>query len=166
VKKPLTVISTKLAAFKRASAARKVIDIDAYTRERDRLDEPINAALAEVNGKASAFAIYSAERIRRIAEMVEQRLADDGVPFIDRVDITVLYTPAGPATKSYRYGVISTSVLLQRNANGSWVLYSMCRTMIAPGERETLRVNIPPRTRDAIVKHALRLYNPIAERAS
>jgi uncharacterized protein (DUF1697 family) len=101
--------------------------------------EQIERALAEVNGKAEAFAITTAEQVERIANRCEKALAH--IAKSRRIGVIVTHRPAGPSALSYGYSAISTQVEIRRFASG-WFLVNISKVSVQPKIKEILRIEI------------------------
>lgn len=115
----------------------------------------IDEALEAANGKAASFALTKASEIIAIARMSEQRIADLSVR--SRNGVTVQFTPAGPTASSYKYGAISTEVVLERRGAG-WYLIGVRRTTLYPRARQRLMINISRAQADEIARRALSAF--------
>ena len=103
----------------------------------------IEAALAEVNGKATAHTLTQHIDLELLARRAETRLNGSGVPKKDWRGIRVVYRPEGPG-KSYarkaRY-FITTRVVLEYRASGwALVLAERAETWADAKEIFTIRV--------------------------
>lgn len=138
------------------AAARR--DADTAHAEIMRLDAPIEAALRAANGRAKSFAITYASDIRTIADEAEGALEASGIPKAERAGARLTYTPAGPRANAYKYAAASTTVELERAANGYWYLVSVKACQIYPRQSRTFTLTISEAQRDAVIKRALEPY--------
>ena len=136
-----------------------------------RLSGPVNAALADVNGKASAFTVSDFVSaftvsdfvaVRGLARRAEKQMAESGVPLDARQGARLVYRPAGPAAKSYKYAVITTQITLDRASNGRWYLTGAERAETYPAAGERFSLTITPAAREAVIAHALKPYGEVA----
>jgi len=122
----------------------------------------VNAALADVNGKASAFAITSWAQVMEVAQEAERRLEAAGLPKAARKGAVVAYRPAGPSAKAYKYASRSTDIWLLRGAS-DWFLTHVYGAVVYPLDKEKVTTNITREQRAIIVDHALGpffIYDP------
>ena len=156
-----------------------------------RLSGPVNAALADVNGKASAFTVSDFVSaftvsdfvsafaftvsdfvsaftvsdfvaVRGLARRAEKQMAESGVPLDARQGARLVYRPAGPAAKSYKYAVITTQITLDRASNGRWYLTGAEHAETYPAAGERFSLTITPAAREAVIAHALKPYGEVA----
>ena len=115
------------------------------------------AALAAVNGRAKTHALTLACELERVAERVEKRLKDSGVPKKLWRGVKVTFRPKGPG-KAYerksRY-FLTTLVTLEYRAGG-WALIHAEKYEGWADSPERLSMTVPQVVRDRIVEHATR----------
>lgn len=114
----------------------------------------IEAALAEVNGKATAFTVATYHAVAVYAEAIEKRLDASRLPKAERNGVTATIRPAGPTANAYKYAAKSTTVTLQRGAK-DWYLTAVTDASVYPRERERVTIKISEAQRDAISRKAL-----------
>jgi len=121
----------------------------------------VNAALADVNGKASAFAITSWAQVMEVAQEAERRLEAAGLPKATRKGAVVAYRPAGPSAKAYKYAARSTRVTITRGSS-DWYLTDVQAVSVYPRSVEQTATNISPEQRAIIIDHALEAFRVVA----
>ena len=89
-------------------------------------------------------------------------MAESGVPLDARQGARLVYRPAGPAAKSYKYAVITTQITLDRASNGRWYLTGAERAETYPAAGERFSLTITPAAREAVIAHALKPYGEVA----
>lgn len=82
----------------------------------------IEAALAEVNGKATAHAYTTVQEIIEIAERGEKKLESLGVIKSARKGAGVWATSGGMVANSYKYSRTVTHVKLERRSADWWLV--------------------------------------------
>ena len=107
----------------------------------------IQAELDRVNGSAKAFTINSPADLQFVADEAEKRLAL--LPKADRAGAQADYTPAGPACRAYKYGAVSTKIMIERRSV-AWYLIAVTR--VTAHARDPARVSVadPSATPDPI----------------
>lgn len=120
----------------------------------------IQAELDDINGRATAFTVCSAESVFALAARAELYLADHGIPISDRAAAKVTLRPAGPTANSYKYGAVSTEVTLRRRAGGlnRWVLEAVERASVYPRNPERFAVMISDLAARNAVKRTLAAF--------
>lgn len=116
--------------------------------------EALAAALAAVNGRATAHTLASCQ-VSALADRIEKDLLGRGVPKKHLKGTRVTYTPAGPG-KSYARkarSVVSTRVELERGASG-WFLTEAERVEPWADSPERLVIHVTPGAREAIETRA------------
>ena len=119
--------------------------------------EEIQAALAVVNGRATTHTLTHSYELKRVAEGVEKRLTDSGVPKKLWRGVTVTHIPAGPgkayARKSRNF--ITTRVTLEYRAGG-WALIHAEKYESWSDSSEHLALSVPQAVHDRVVEYATR----------
>jgi hypothetical protein len=123
----------------------------------DETTAKIVDALANVNGRVTAFALTSAELVRDVVRLAELRLASNRVPLADRGGAMMTYRPAGPAARSYKYRAASTEIKLRRGTGKSavWHLEDVSRVDVYPGASEKILLTITDRAMRNVIKRSL-----------
>ena len=119
------------------------------------LTAPAEAALAETNGRASAFCVTSASELRTFAASAEAEMARSGIPLALRGGAIVRARHAGPSAKAYKWPAKATIVTLTRDSKGQWFLTSIAATTVYPKGAAVFGIDISPAARDAVIKHAM-----------
>lgn len=114
--------------------------------------DKIDAALAEVNGRATDFTIVHHVYVTKAAAQAEAML--DALPKAERPGASATFLPAGPSAG--RWGVAAKSTLLhmERRATG-WFLTSVEEEQVYPKQGERLRLTITEAQRDEIARRAV-----------
>ena len=112
----------------------------------------VEAALAEVNGRADRFTVTSYAAVRDVADRAEEMLA--ALPLCDRAGATVEYRPSGPYAKAYKHSALSTVIRLTRTSGGWW-LTDCIRTEVWPSAAERFVVGISSDQAGIIARKAL-----------
>lgn len=99
----------------------------------------INAELAKVNGKAESFTITCTNQILQAIKRAEQKLS--AIPKSQWRGAQVMFRPAGPFAKCYKYNAKSTRVYLERGAT-DWFLVKIQEDAVSPKEKEFLHLTI------------------------
>ncbi|MGY9039400.1 MAG: hypothetical protein ACKVLA_16435 [Rhodobacterales bacterium] len=94
----------------------------------------IDKALADVNGKASAFTIQDAAALTSYAVLAERKLAEI-LPKSGWKGAKVRCHPAGPKSSSYRNTAKSTECVLERGGN-AWFLTECGEGRVHPKSRQ------------------------------
>lgn len=115
----------------------------------------IEAALADVNGRATANTITTAGAVERICEAVESDMLARGATKKTLQGMVVRYIPAGPGAKAYKYCALTTEIRCARTAGG-WFLLSCARAEMQPTEKAIRAISLPDAAKQQIVDHALR----------
>jgi hypothetical protein len=93
----------------------------------------ITAALAEVNGKATAHTYTHAHQVAKIAEEAEAELEALGIPKKHRAGARYAAQSGSQLPKAYKHGAITTGVTLTRNSTG-WTVASVSQITLYPGQ--------------------------------
>jgi len=126
----------------------------------------IEAALAAINGRASAFATTSFARIAEIVGMAEKQIAI--LPRSSRVGVSISHIPAGPSAKAYGHSAVSTRVTLEWKSAG-WHLVGVERTKVYPRSPERVRISLSLRQAEEIARRSVSSFvirKPACEDAS
>ena len=91
----------------------------------------IEAHLAGVNGRASAFTIKSFHQVCAIAAAAKADLAANFPSLGADVDLVIEYRRAGPSANSYRYAATTTEVFVARQG-GAWHYIGANRSKLDP----------------------------------
>lgn len=113
----------------------------------------IEAALQTVNGKATAFTVTDPNAVVILANEGEARLAV--VNKANRAGTTLTYRPAGPSANAYKYGTISTRVMLRRGGD-AWFLTDVERVEVFPKQAELNLLIISKAATEDVHRHAMR----------
>jgi hypothetical protein len=114
----------------------------------------VEAALAEVNGRATSHTVTSYGEVTDVIKRAEALLDKRGVAKSNRVGVTVRFTPAGPSAKAYKYAAKSTTITLRRR-KGDWVLEGVEATEVYPRSPERLLVGVSPEVANLIRSRAM-----------
>jgi hypothetical protein len=114
----------------------------------------VEAALAKVNGKASAFTATAGD-VQREAERAEKTLEARGVTKANRSGCALLYRPGGPSANRYEYAAISTHVRLERGSK-DWFLTVVVRDTVYPKTPEKRELLITLAAQEDVIRHAMR----------
>jgi hypothetical protein len=93
----------------------------------------ITAALAEVNGKATAHTYTHAHQVAKIAEEAEAELEAFGIPKKYRAGARYAAQSGSRLANAYKHGAITTGVTLTRNSTG-WTVASVSQITLYPGQ--------------------------------
>ena len=107
------------------------------------------AALASVNGRATAHTVTAAHEVREIAKSAEQLLEAAGMTKAERRGATATFQPAGPA-RNYKWAAKSTRITLERGAS-DWFVVGVAAINMFPAQAERLDVAIPARSHASFV---------------
>ena len=117
----------------------------------------VAAALAKINGRATTHTLTHSYELERVADRVEKRLTDSGVPKKLWRGVTVTHIPAGPgkayARKSRNF--ITTRVTLEYRAGG-WALIHAEKYESWSDSSEHLALSVPQAVHDRVVEYATR----------
>lgn len=119
--------------------------------------DQIQAALDEVNGKASAFTLQYFYEVAGYAEEVERNLEKSGLPKDERAGVVAEFTPAGPTTRAYKYAAKSTTIQIERGSS-AWYLTKVLGTVVHPKQSARRTIRITPEQRDTIQRKAIEGY--------
>lgn len=117
----------------------------------------VNAALAAVNGKATAHTITSPEWVKALANDTEKLLEGRGLAKAERNGTTLTYTPMGPSANKYKYAATSTRITLQRGSK-EWYLTNVERVDVWPKNPERNIINISKAQADMIMAASLKQF--------
>tara|TARA_R110000803_G_scaffold3237_6_gene11049 strand:+ start:618 stop:1160 length:543 start_codon:yes stop_codon:yes gene_type:complete len=117
--------------------------------------DKLEAALANVNGRATANTVTTAGEVARICEAVESDMLARGATKKALHGMVVRYIPAGPGAKAYKYCAITTEIRCARTASG-WFLLNCARAEMHPTEKAIRAISLPDAAKQQIVDHALR----------
>lgn len=107
--------------------------------------DAVEAALREVNGRASAHAVTSMHVVTAIAERATALLDRRDVRIADRAGATVEYKPAGPSANRYKFSAASTRVTLRLAADGkTWRLAAVAYDQVHPKSGELFAMRLTP----------------------
>jgi hypothetical protein len=114
----------------------------------------VQAALDEINGRATAFTVCYANQVYELSRSAERYLDDKGIPVSDRSGAKLTYRPAGPSANSYKYGAVSTEITLRRKSGAEpvWYLDAVERASVYPRSTERFHVTIS----DAAIRNAVK----------
>tara|TARA_R110002020_G_scaffold8468_1_gene33929 strand:- start:870 stop:1292 length:423 start_codon:yes stop_codon:yes gene_type:complete len=121
------------------------------------LSNPIKilATIDKTAGNARAHTITSYDFIADNIKEIEKSLKNSGIPKTAWVGIVVRIHGGGPVSRSYRYKVTTTELLLKRGAR-DWFLTDCQKADGYPGQESTAQIVFAPEsTKQAAVKHAL-----------
>lgn len=135
--------------------------IGQITRAQKPLDEAIEAALAQVNGRAQAHTISDAVTLRNAVAEAEKRLDAAGIPKTDRAGIRIEYRPAGPQARAYKYAAKTTWVLIERRS-ADWALIDIQSDEVSPTAPQLLNIHIDERRAELVRQHAMRPFRVAA----
>ena len=93
----------------------------------------IDAALAEVNGKATAHTYTHAHQVAAIAEEAEAELEALSIPKKDRAGARYTAQSGSRLANAYKHGAITTGVTLTRNSTG-WRVEKISQVTLYPGQ--------------------------------
>lgn len=124
------------------------------TSRRNKTREPLDAALAAVNGRAESFTVTSYSHLDYLSKRAEKLLEERGVRTKNRVGAVLEYRPAGPSANAYKYDAISTGVEITRFSTG-WFLTDCSRESVYPREREVFTIALGEKAIDDIVAYAM-----------
>jgi hypothetical protein len=122
----------------------------------------INDALATVNGKATSHTYTRSSELVAIADTIEARLEQHGVPQKLRAGIEVTALSVVPTAKAYNRTsrtAIATQVTLTRGTS-AWYITGIGRVdrYTGPGGDEKISVKLTDAAREAVIKHALEAF--------
>jgi len=120
----------------------------------NKINAPIDAALAAVNGKAREWTICRATAVRDIADFVETELVNRGVKRRNLPGTVVTYRPAAPKQAAYKYDVKSTEIELTRTTGG-WFLTDVKTVYLSPCKKECFEYSVPEAAHSDILVQAL-----------
>jgi len=122
----------------------------------------IEAALADVNGRATSFTLRWFSDVERAAKDADEQLA--ALPKADRVGAVADYTPAGPTASAYKYAAKTTRLVLERRATG-WFLNRVLEDSVYPRSGARLKITISEAQRDEIARRAVAEFSVRTEAA-
>ena len=93
----------------------------------------ITAALAEVNGKATAHTYTHAHQVAAIAEEAEAELEALSIPKKHRAGARYAAQSGSRLANAYKHGAITTGVTLTRNSTG-WRVEKISQVTLYPGQ--------------------------------
>lgn len=108
------------------------------------------AALASVNGRATAHTVTAAHEVREIAKSAEQLLDAAGMTKAERRGSTVTFQPDGPSSRAYKWAAKSTRITLERGAS-DWFVVGVAAIDVFPAQAERFDVAIPARSHASFV---------------
>ena len=111
--------------------------INIHTKNTDKIEH----VLEKVNGRALEWAITTFEEVNELAERAEAMLDSKGVLKKNRHGTQLRFTPAGPASASYKYNVKTTEVVLVRGGK-DWFLKSVASEEASPKQKEIFMLNV------------------------
>ena len=115
----------------------------------------ILATIDRTAGNARAHTITSYDFILSNIKEIEKSLKSSGIPKAAWVGILVRIHGGGPASRSYRYKVTTTELLLKRGAR-DWFLTDCQKADGYPSQEARAQIVFAPEpTKRAAVKHAL-----------
>jgi hypothetical protein len=123
-------------------------------------DAALVAALAAVNGWATAFTVTQACEVHQAAADAEKRL--ETLPKASRAGARAEYVPGGPAARAYKYAPASTRIRMERRASG-WYLTGVIRTEVYPGTPARLDVAVTQTQADDIARRAVAGFTVLAD---
>lgn len=132
--------------------------------ESMKLASPVNAALAAVNGRATAFRVTAWGDVLALADRAEEALTKRGVPLVLLRGARLSYRCAGPAAGAYKYST-KASVLTLERGSAEWYLTSVSVDTVWPKTPESFRLQVSTAARDSIIAHALRGLDTASEPA-
>ncbi|MHA7870562.1 MAG: hypothetical protein ACX93U_24100 [Salipiger thiooxidans] len=102
-------------------------------------DAKVEEQLKKVNGRAKQYTITTAEQVREIVKLADEKLA--GVlPKSAWQGAEATCSASGPSN-SYKYSAKSTRVVLQRGSS-AWFVVKVEERMINPGSRRSCHVQL------------------------
>lgn len=120
-------------------AIKKAITLNVDAREA------VEAALREVNGRATAFTVTAFAEVVAIAANATKLLDRRDVRIADRAGVTVTFRPAGPSANRYKYSAPSTLVTLRLASDGkTWRLAAVEADTVFPRSGETFAMSMTP----------------------
>ena len=120
----------------------------------NKINAPIDAALAAVNGKAREWTVIGACAVRDIADAAETELVNRGVKRRNLVGTVVTYRPSAPKKAAYKYDVRSTQLELTRTTGG-WFLTDVKTAYLSPCEKQFFRYSVSEAAHSDILVQAL-----------
>ena len=120
----------------------------------NKINAPIDVALAAVNGKAREWTIFRAGAVRDIADAAETELVNRGVKKGNLPGTVVTYRPSAPKQAAYKYDVKSTEIELTRTSGG-WFLTNVKTVYLSPCKKECFEYSVPEAAHTDILAQAL-----------
>ena len=105
--------------------------------------EKINAAISEIEGKATARTLDADDIIKIAERSTEQVAARTFLPKTRQVGAVVTYRMGINLPSSYKYAPEYTEVILERRKSG-WFLVSARRARGAAKQAETFEISLSP----------------------
>ena len=126
----------------------------------DTVKAAIQAALDEINGRATSFTVCHANKVYELSRSAEAYLNDREIPVADRGGATLAYRPAGPSANSYKHGAVSTEITLRRRSGSApiWYLGAVERGVVYPKNTERFNVTISDSAALKAVKRTLAAF--------
>ena len=121
--------------------------------------DTIEAALAEVNGRATSFTVTHYYEVARVMRRAEKGL--DALPKAARTGATATFIPAGPSANSYKYAAKSTRLSMARRATG-WYLTEVAEAHVYPKTNDSLRITISQGQASEISRRAISAFTVLA----
>lgn len=122
--------------------------------------EAVRAALAAVNGRATAHAYTLPSQIAAVADYAEGTLARLAVPKAERKGARYVSQSGSKLPNSYKYKATGTVITLERGASG-WFLVDVAACDIWPGKEPFQRLTLT-QDQDAIAIAAVRRQYGVA----
>ncbi|HEX7883582.1 MAG TPA: hypothetical protein VF499_12690 [Afipia sp.] len=133
-------------------------------RLTDAARAAVQAALDEVNGKATSFTVCSANKIYDLSLRAESYLMERLVLENDRVGATLTFRPKGPYANAYKSAAISTIVKLTRTGSG-WILTGVERSRVYPCNPARFDVTITNRAANNLIRRTLKAFGRALQQA-
>ena len=134
------------------------VNLDEFdTAEAERIlpnSEKIEAALAAVNGNATAHTITAAREVRALIARAEAMLDDAGLTSSFRKGAKLHASGSGPSAKSYKYKVKTTMLHFERGGT-AWFLTGVETSEAYPREREHFALVVDQDQAETIRKAAI-----------
>jgi len=116
--------------------------------------DKVEAALSLVNGRSTSFTITSYEAVCMVVDRCSKMLC---LPKKAWIGIDMVYVPAGPSAKAYKYAAKSTQLTLKRGST-DWFLEHVAEAQVFPCSKERFSIHIDPRQAEAIMAKAMEQF--------
>ena len=130
--------------------------LDKATEAHEEIEAPIaaavEAALSEINGKASAFTTTTFGEVNTFCVELEEELQNRGITLKSLVGTVATLILEGPSAKAYKYSASGTKITVKRVTDG-WRLIDVKRVEVYPKQPARRTVEVSAAAADDIRRH-------------